>query len=164
MWQTYYGDRKAINLGIGGDRTEHVIWRLTHGNLASIKPKVAVVMIGTNNTGHFLQNPQQVAEGVERILEIIAERSPNTKVLLQGIFPRGSSMLDVRRLNNIAINQSIRRLADNQRVHYLDISDVFLQPDGTISKDIMPDALHLSEEGYELWATAIEPWLKDAGI
>ncbi len=164
VWQKYYGNRKAINLGIGGDRTEHVIWRLTHGNLANIKPKVAVVMIGTNNTGHFLQNPQQVAQGVERILEILAERSPNTKVLLQGIFPRGQSSLDVRRLNNIAINQSIRRLADGQRVHYMDIGDVFTQPDGTISKDIMPDALHLSEEGYERWATAIEPWLTDAGI
>ena len=71
VWEKYYGDRKAINLGIGGDRTEHVIWRLTHGNLGKIKPKVAVLMIGTNNTGHFDQDPAEVAAGVERILEIL---------------------------------------------------------------------------------------------
>lgn len=163
-WQRYYGDRKAINLGIGGDRTEHVIWRLTHGNLGKIQPKVAVLMIGTNNTGHFDQDPQQVAAGVERILEILAERLPKTKVILHGIFPRGASPLDPKRLNNVAINQSIRRLADGDRVQYYEIGDLFLQPDGSISKEIMPDLLHLSGEGYELWAKALEPKLQELGL
>ncbi len=84
VWQKHYGNRNAINLGIGGDRTEHVIWRLTNGNLGKIQPKVAVLMIGTNNTGHFDQDPAQVAAGVKRILEILKERLPNTKVILHG--------------------------------------------------------------------------------
>ena len=159
-----YGHRKAINLGIGGDRTEHVIWRLTHGNLAKIRPKVAVVMIGTNNTGHFDQDPAQVAAGVKRILEILAERLPETKIVLHGIFPRGAGSLDEKRLNNIAINQKIRRFADGDRVHYLEIGDQFIESDGTISTEIMPDRLHLSKKGYERWAQALEPKLSELGL
>lgn len=164
VWAKYYGNRKAINLGIGGDRTEHVIWRLTHGNLGKIRPKVAVVMIGTNNTGHFDQDPAQVAAGVERILEILTERLPETKIVLHGIFPRGTDSLDEKRLNNIAINQIIRRFADGDRVHYLEVGDQFLEPDGTISKEIMPDRLHLSKKGYERWAHALEPKLNELGL
>ena len=164
VWQQFYGDRKAINLGIGGDRTEHVIWRLTHGNLANIKPKAAVLMIGTNNTGHFDQDPQQVAAGVERILQILKDQTPDTKVLLLGIFPRGKSAFDQKRLNNIAINQMIRRYADGDRVRYADIGDVFLEDDGSLPASIMPDALHLSEEGYKRWAETIEPMLKELGV
>ena len=164
VWNAYYGNRKAINLGIGGDRTEHVIWRLTHGNLGKIRPKVAVVMIGTNNTGHFDQDPVEVAAGVERILQILNERLPDTKIVLHGIFPRGPGSLDAKRLNNIAINQQIRRLADGDRVHYMEIGDQFLEPDGTISREIMPDLLHLSPQGYERWAQTLEPKLKELGL
>ena len=164
VWQKYYGHRKTINLGIGGDRTEHVIWRLTNGNLAGISPKVAVLLIGTNNTGHFMQKPQQVAAGVERILEILKQKTPDTTVLMLGVFPRGKTRFDEKRLNNVAINQLIRRFADGQQVHYADIGDVFLNPDGTLPESVMPDALHLSEEGYERWADAIEPLIKNLGV
>ena len=164
VWQEFYADRKPINLGIGGDRTEHVIWRLTHGNLNKIKPKVAVLMIGTNNTGHMLQNPAEVADGVERILEILANRTPKTKVLLLGVFPRGENSLDEKRLNNVAINQRIRRLADGEKVRYLDIGNAFLESDGRLTKEIMPDLLHLSSEGYRRWAEAIEPTLVELGL
>jgi N-acetylglucosamine-6-sulfatase len=164
IWDEHYAARKPLNLGFSGDRTEHVIWRLTHGNLAKIRPKVAVLMIGTNNTGHAMQDPREVAEGVERILEIIGNRSPNTKVLLLGIFPRGKTPFDLQRLNNVAINQRIRRYADGQRVHYLDIGPVFLEADGTLPEAVMPDLLHLSPEGYRRWAEAIEPKLRELGI
>jgi N-acetylglucosamine-6-sulfatase len=163
-WQEFYGNRKAINLGVGGDRTEHVIWRLTHGNLDNIQPKVAVLMIGTNNTGHSMQDPQQVAEGVKKILEILHERVPNTKVVLHGVFPRGRTQFDEKRLNNVAINQIIRRFADGEKVHYLDIGDRFLEPEGSLHEQIMPDALHLSQEGYRRWSSALEPKLKELGL
>ena len=120
-------------------------------------------MIGTNNTGHFDQDPQEVAAGVKRILEILGERLPKTKVLLLGIFPRGREQLEPRRLNNVAINQIIRRFADGDRVHYADIGDVFLEENGHLPASIMPDALHLNEEGYERWAAAIEPLLQELG-
>ena len=164
VWEQYYADRKAINLGIGGDRTENIIWRLTHGNLGKIQPKVAVLMIGTNNTGHFMQDPKQVADGVEEILRILGEKLPETKIILHGIFPRGDSPLDEARLNNIAINQYIRRFDDGQRVHYFEIGQEFLEDDGSISRDIMPDLLHLSTAGYERWAKALEPKLKELGL
>ena len=118
-------------------------------------------MIGTNNTGHFDQDPSEIAAGVGRILEILHERLPETKVILHGIFPRGSGPLDVKRLNNIAINQQIRRYADGERVHFLEIGDQFLESDGSISDQIMPDQLHLTTEGYRRWAEALEPKLKN---
>ena len=164
VWNERFGSIKALNLGFGGDRTEHVIWRLDHNQLGPNKPKVAVVMIGTNNTGHLMQEPAQVAGGVERILELLAEKTPDTKVLLMGVFPRGQSPFDKGRLNNNGINQRIRRLADGERVHYMDISNQFLEADGTISKTIMPDYLHLSEEGYRRWADAIAPKLAELGM
>jgi arylsulfatase A-like enzyme/lysophospholipase L1-like esterase len=163
-WNAFYSERHPINLGFSGDRTEHVIWRLTRGNLSNIRPKVAVLMIGTNNTGHQMQDPQEVAAGIERILEVLAERTPKTKVLLLGVFPRGHDPYDPMRLNNVAINQAIRRFADGDRVHFLDIGPAFLEADRTLSKSIMPDFLHLSPEGYRRWAEALEPKLKELGI
>lgn len=163
VWQEFYSDRRPINFGFGGDRTEHVIWRLTHGHLQNIKPKVAVVMIGTNNTGHSMQDPMDVAAGVKKILSILEQRSPETKVLLLGVFPRSRNPYDQARLNNVAINQIIRRFGDGERVHYMDIGDVFLQ-NGHLPAEIMPDALHLNAAGYRLWADAIEPKLKELGI
>ena len=164
VWDSFYGDRKPINFGFSGDRTEHVVWRLTHGHLANITPKVAVMMIGTNNTGHTMQDPQEVAAGVQRILEILKERTPETKVLLLAVFPRGRHPFDLARLNNVSINQQIRRFADGDQVHYLDIGDTFLADDKTLPESIMPDALHLSPAGYERWAKAIEPKLKELGL
>jgi len=165
VWQSHYGERNALNLGFSGDRTEHVIWRLNNGNLREQRgAKVAVVMIGTNNTGHSQQDPYETAEGVERILSILRARCPDTQVLLLGVFPRGPTPTDPGRLLNVSINNRIARLADGDRVHYLDISDAFLTPDGTLPKDIMPDALHPGQRGYELWAEAIEPKLVELGI
>ena len=164
VWQEFYANRNALNLGFSGDRTEHVLWRLTQGNLANGKAKVAVVMIGTNNTGHRMQDPQETAAGIERILDTLEQRSPTTKVLLLGIFPRGEQPFDEARLNNLAINQFIRRYADGQRVFYRDLGSVFLNEDATLSPEIAPDFLHLSEEGYRRWANAIEPTLKELGL
>ncbi|MGE0376854.1 MAG: sulfatase-like hydrolase/transferase [Planctomycetaceae bacterium] len=164
VWDRYYADRGAINLGIGGDRTEHVLWRLTHGNFDKIHPEVAVLMIGTNNSGHLMQDPEEVAAGVSQILDVLAARSPDTKVVLHAIFPRGRTPFDEKRLNNTAINDRLRLLADGERIHWLDIGDVFLTPDGSLPENLMPDTLHLSEQGYELWAAALEPKLKELGL
>ncbi len=164
IWEERFARFEPINLGFSGDRTEHVIWRLTHGNLATIQPQVAVLMIGTNNTGHSMQDPREVAAGVRRILDILEEKTPNTQVLMLGVFPRGKDPFDLMRLNNVAINQIVRRYADGQRVHYLDISSAFLDQDGILSEDIMPDLLHLSPEGYRRWADAIAPKLQELGL
>ncbi len=164
VWKKHFSKRQALNWGFSGDRTEHVLWRLQQHSLATVSPQLVLLMIGTNNTGHLLQDPAEVADGVERIVETIRQQSPNTRVLLHGIFPRGQTPVEKERLNNIAINQMIQRLADGESVVYADFSPAFLAADGTISPEIMPDYLHLSREGYERWAHSLEPLLQDFGL
>ena len=154
VWKEFYGTRNAVNLGIGGDRTQHVIWRLDHGNLEGIKPKVAVVMIGTNNSGD--NSPQEIADGITRIVHQIREKTSQTRILLLAIFPRGKDQADSRRQVNQKTNVLIQKLSDNKHVFYQDIGERFLTNNGELTLDIMPDLLHLSQKAYRIWAEAIE--------
>ena len=154
IWAKYYGERNAVNLGIGGDRTQHVIWRLDNGNLKDITPKAAVIMIGTNNSGS--NSSQEIAEGVKKIVEQIRNKSPKTKILLLAVFPRGATKEDARRKVNQGANAIFSKLDDGKHIHYLDIGGAFLQEDQTLPRNIMPDLLHLSPQGYEIRAKSIE--------
>lgn len=155
VWKKHYGERNAVNLGISGDRTQHVIWRLQNGNIKGISPKLAVIMIGTNNSGS--NTGEQIAEGIKEIVKILRTETPKTKVLILGIFPRGAAKSDPRRLVNEKANEIVKSYADNKMVFYQDIGPNFLKDDGALPKDIMPDLLHLSEAGYRIWAESIEP-------
>lgn len=157
VWEKFYAPRNAVNLGIGGDQTQHVLWRLDHGNLDGIKPKVAVVMIGTNNSGSNMP-AAQTAEGVAAIVNKLRERLPETKILLLAVFPRTD--IEAARQLNLSLNPIIAKLADDKQVFFLDIGQKFLEADGTLSKEVMPDLLHLSPKGYTIWAESIEPTLK----
>ena len=159
VWKKYYTSRNAVNLGIGRDRTQHVLWRLDHGNVDGISPKAAVLLIGTNNS--WSNSSVQIAEGVEAIVKKLREKLPDTKILVLGIFPRGADVNDIKRKVNNGANRSISKLADDKNVFYLDIGDKFLNDDGTLSKEVMPDLLHLNEKSYATWAEAIEPKLKE---
>ena len=131
VWQRFYGSRNAVNLGIGGDQTCHVLWRLDHGNLAGISPKLAVIMIGTNNAGHMPhQSPEQIAAGVKAIVGRLRTKLPQTKILLLAIFPRGADNGDAIRQINVKANQIFAKLADGKQVFYLDIGPKFLCPNG----------------------------------
>ncbi len=156
VWSQYYKDRTALNLGISGDRTEHVLWRLDHGNLEGIQPRVAVIMIGTNNIGHGTHTTAEVLAGVQAVVAKVREQVPSTQVLLLDIFPRGSQFNEARG-KILQVNQALVRLQTDPQVHYLPIGHVFLEDDGTIHPSVMPDGLHLSPEGYRRWAEAIEP-------
>ncbi len=159
-WNKYYQKRNALNLGFSGDRTEHVLWRLDNGEFEEVQPKVVVLMIGTNNTGHRKDPPKAIAAGVEKIIERISTKSPTTKILLLAIFPRSEKVSDPQRKNNDRTNALIKQLAKKDSVTYLDINERFLLPDGTLSKEIMPDLLHPKQKGYAIWAEAIEPSLR----
>lgn len=159
-WKQYYGKRKALNLGFSGDRTEHVLWRLDNGEVDGFQPKVVVIMIGTNNTGHRKDPPEAIAAGVEKILERIKAKSPETKVLLLAIFPRSEQKTDPPRVNNDKANALLAKFADGDRVIFLNINDRLLMPDGRLSREIMPDLLHPKQKGYAIWGEAIEPTLK----
>ncbi len=158
VWRKFYGNRRAVNLGIGGDQTQHVLWRLDHGNLDGISPKVAVLMIGTNNSGS--NTSEEIADGVSAVVKKLHKKVPELKVLVLGIFPRGANDDDAQRQTNMKANAIIAKLADNKNVFYLDIGDKFLESDRTLSKEIMPDLLHLSAKGYTIWAESIEPTMK----
>lgn len=160
VWDEYYAEYGGYNLGYGGDRTENVLWRLQHGEADGINPELAILMIGTNNTGHRQDPAECTAKGIEMILGELKERLPKTKILLLAIFPREDSPNgELRKLNN-KINKKIEKFSDGERVHFLNINDVFLDENGVLSEEIMPDLLHPNEYGYELWAKAMEPKLE----
>jgi lysophospholipase L1-like esterase len=160
-WKKYYTPLKAANFGIGGDQTGHVLWRITTGKeLEGITPKVAVVMIGTNNSGR--DSADQIAEGITLIVKTIHEKSPKTKILLLGVFPRGNKAGTPIREKLASINKTIAKLDDGGKtVKFLDIGEKFLDKDGTLTKEVMPDFLHLSGKGYEIWAESMNPTLNE---
>jgi lysophospholipase L1-like esterase len=155
-WQKYYDKRNAVNLGIGGDRTQHVLWRLDNGNVEGISPKLAVLMIGTNNSNGNDNTAEEIGAGIEAIVKKLRAKLPQTKVLILAVFPRGA-MPNPQREKNAKASEIASKLADDKMVFYQDIGPKFLGPDGSLSKDIMPDLLHLSPQGYEIWAASIEP-------
>jgi len=160
IWDAYYGRRRAVNLGFKGDGTEHVLWRLDHGEIDAIDPKLAVVMIGTNNTGTRHDPPEETAAGIQAILTTLRTRLPVTKILLLGVFPRSPSADDPLRRLNAAINDRLRHYADDQQVFFLDLSRRFLDDRGRLSPDLMPDYLHPSERGYQVWADGMEDMIR----
>ena len=165
VWQKYYSGRKCLNFGVGGDRTEHVLWRFENGQLDGLKPKVAVLMIGTNNSGKTkegadIYSDTDILEGIQAIVKQIHERLPDTKLIVLGIFPR-SQNFSSQRGRLLQINQALAKLDDGRTTFYIDFGSQLIEADGTISKAIMPDYLHLSERGYEIWAAAIEPKLTE---
>ncbi len=155
VWAKEYAPGKTVNIGIGGDTTQNVLWRLANGEVAGLNPKVVVLMIGTNNFGLNGDQPADVIRGVTAVVASLREKLPGAHVLLLGIFPRDANPQADIRAKIAEVNAGIAKLSDEKTVHYLDISKVFIEADGTLSKDVMPDFLHLSGEGYKRWAEAI---------
>jgi len=160
IWQRNYAKHHALALGFGGDRTENVLWRLQHGEIDGISPKVAVLMIGTNNTGHRAEDPQTTAAGIQRLIQEIRQRTPKTKVLLLAIFPRGEKPDDFLRGINERVNKIIAGYADGSSVYFLNINEALLNRDGTLDKAVMPDLLHPNAKGYAIWQRAMAPTLQ----
>lgn len=156
-WGDFYEPRKAGNLGFGWDKTENVLWRLQHGAVDGIAPKLVVVMIGTNNSGNC--EAADIAAGITAIVAELNKRLPRSQILLLGIFPRGEKP-GPQRDKLATVNQIIAKLDGTPNVTFLDIGAKFLTPEGIIKKDIMPDYLHPNEKGYRIWAEAIEPTVK----
>jgi lysophospholipase L1-like esterase len=156
-WQQRFARYDALNAGISSDRVEHLLWRVRNGNLDKVKPKAAVLLIGVNNLA--VSSPDEIAAGVRQVIAEIHQRSPRTEVLLLGLFPTGKERDHPRRAKIAAVNHKLAPLGKLDGVDFLDIGDKFLEKDGSLSKDIMPDYLHLSARGYRIWADAIEPRL-----
>lgn len=167
VWEEFYAQYQPAHFGIGGDRTQHVLWRIENGELDHIDPRVVVLLIGTNNSG--FNTAEEIIAANEKIVRRIREKLPQTKVLLLGIFPRGPRHFDengipqddgVTRMAVIEkVNEGLAKLDDGENVRFLDIGPVFLGPDGNIPDEVMYDQLHLTGEGYRRWARAMQPLL-----
>lgn len=162
IWNKAFGAYTPANFGIGGDRTQHVLWRIQNGELEVIKPKAVVIMIGTNNVG---SDPAEgIAKGVTAIVETVRAKQPQAKILLLAVFPRGdkpTGKLGAANDKLKQVNAIISKLDDGKNIFFLDTGSKFPQPDGALSADIMPDFLHLSPAGYQIWADAISPKLAE---
>lgn len=154
VWNHYYEPRKGMVCGITGDRTEQVLWRLQHGNIDGITPKLAIVMIGQNNGPS--NTGEEIGAGITAIVQLLREKLPTTKILLLAIFPRGEKVTPERDVLATA-NGIAAKLADGKQIFYRDINHLFLAPDGGVRSSLMPDYEHPNEEGHRAWAAAIEP-------
>jgi lysophospholipase L1-like esterase len=159
IWNEHFGKFHPLNLGIGGDRTQHVLWRIQHDELKGYNPKAFVIMIGTNNMGS--DSEQHIADGVKAIISEIEKQHPAAKILLLGIFPRSPKASDPIRGKVKRTNEILAKFDDGKKVKYLDFGQKFLTDDGTLTKEIMPDFLHLSKKGYEIWAENVEKELEE---
>ncbi len=162
LWKDKFEQYNPANFGIGGDRTQHVLWRIDHGELDSIKPKVIVLLIGTNNVGS--NPPAEVARGIGNIIKQSREKT-GAKILLMAIFPRGEDPANdgtkYQRKWISDVNDDIKKFDDGKNVRHLDINEKLVQKDGKIAHEIMNDYLHLSPAGYKIWAESLEPVLAD---
>jgi lysophospholipase L1-like esterase len=166
VWQQYYGKYEPANFGISGDQTQHVIWRIENGELDGIKPKVVVLMLGTNNTG--AHTADEIAAADKKIVQLILKKIPTTKVLVLAVFPRGPRPEKQGTINDDGVsrmkiirdvNAQLARLDNGNNIRFLDINAKFLGADGKIPDSIMPDQLHPNAEGYKIWAQAMQPTL-----
>jgi lysophospholipase L1-like esterase len=162
IWKKEYTPLHAANFGIGGDRTQHVLWRITNGELDGIHPKVCVLMIGTNNSKS--DTPQEIADAITKIVNIVRDKT-GSKVLLLAVFPRehtGATSDDPQVMQTIhAVNERIAKLDDGKTVRYLDIGPKFLGPDGKLDQSLFSDGLHPNEKGYQIWTDSMRTLLAE---
>jgi lysophospholipase L1-like esterase len=156
VWNERFAPLKAANFGLSGDRTQHLLWRLQNGELDGIQPRLVVLLIGTNNIGQKdPEPPPSAVAGIGAVVGELRRRLPKARILLLGVFPRGERPDDPLRAQIKEVNAGASHLADGRTVVFLDIAGAFLEKDGTITREMMPDYLHLSPKGYERWANAI---------
>ena len=161
LWAEHFGKYEPFNLGFSGDRTEHVLWRFQHGALENLSPKVTVLMIGTNNTGHGEgHSAKETLQGIEAIIDEINTRLPDTQLIVHAVFPRGADVGDAKRRVNDQINAGLPALVKKKGAEFLDINRFFVEADGSLPRNIMPDLLHPNKAGYALWAAGLAPSLE----
>jgi beta-glucosidase len=162
VWKKYFTPLNALNLGFGGDRTNHVLWRLEH--LPKIKPAplAASLMIGTNNICWGSDKPKQAAEGIQKITRKLNAMYPKMNILVLGVFPRREQLDHPHRKQIIELNSYLPDLLkDIPNVSFMDIGSEFLDEKGFLSREMMPDTTHPSEKAHEIWAQAITPKLRE---
>ena len=160
----HYGNLRALNLGFSGDRTEHVLWRVANGELDGYKAKVVVLEIGVNNSWHFPfaeEPPADVVLGVWAAMRAVRARQPQARLVVNAILPAGKDADDPLRKRNAVVNRQLMRLCNDHDTIWFDPSHRFLTADGRLPRRLMPDYVHPSDEGYDVWASALLPLLRE---
>jgi lysophospholipase L1-like esterase len=155
LWARNFAPLDALNAGVNGDRTEHLLWRIEHGNIDRQRAEIAVLLIGTNDIGRN-RPARNIAEGVRQILFALRSRLPKTRVLLLGVLPRSESPASERRRQVSEVNRLIRTCADGEQVIYADVGDALLDRGGRLTREVSPDGVHLSEHGYRLLSDRLQ--------
>jgi lysophospholipase L1-like esterase len=155
IWRLHMAPRGVLNAGVSGDRTEHLLWRLQHGNLDGPPPAGVVVLIGTNDLGYD-RSPAIVAEGIRAVVQYLRQHLPGARIGLLGLWPRAMWPDAPLRGAIVAVNRLIRNCGDNRAVFYADIGGVLLDPEGRLTPEISPDRLHFSGLGYARLAPRLD--------
>jgi lysophospholipase L1-like esterase len=162
-WKKHFEPLKAANFGAGGDRTEHVLWRVTEGQeLQGLKSKVIVLHVGGSNLA--ANSADEIVEGVTALVHELGRQKPEAKLLLLGLLPRGAKANDKFRDKIKEVNKGLAGLEDGKKVRYLDAGAKFTDKEGDLIAETMPDGLHPSAKGYALWAEAIKGALESLVI
>ena len=166
LWNRYFGEYQPANFGVGGDAIHNLLWRIQNGEIDAIHPHVVVLLIGTNNVP--TNTGAEIATAIGKVVEILRERLPETKILLIALLPRGPQKQDDADADNpyymdiISLaNSRLAKLDNGNTVRVLDIGSSFIGPDGNIITSLMPDQLHLVEPGYVMWAESMRELLKE---
>jgi lysophospholipase L1-like esterase len=166
-WNKNFFGWNAADFGWGADRVENIFWRLEHGELDGVNPKVVVLLAGTNNVGNRVP-PEgidaavaNITRGLEAVLRVIETKAPNAVILLMGIFPRNDNMAVMPEID--AINANLAKMANGRQIRYLNINDKLADPNGKLHDGMMNanDKLHPELKGYQIWADALQPVLTE---
>ena len=155
VWHQHLAPRGVLDAGIAGDRTEHLLWRLDHGNLDGPPPRAAILLIGTNDLGYH-RTPEVTADGIRAVLLRLRERQPGAPILLLGLWPRGEDADSPYRAEISEVNRRVATCADNRSVIYGDIGKVLLDADGRFAAAMSPDHLHPTTAGYAQLAPSLD--------
>jgi lysophospholipase L1-like esterase len=160
-WEKHFAPLRAANFGLGGDTTQNLLWRLDHGDVGVLRPRLVVVLIGINNLGRENATPEMAVRGIETVVAKLRAAFPETRILLHGVFPSDLSATAEIRQRVAAVNRQLLALdSADGRLVVRDIGGIFVELDGSIPVEVMPDGLHLSPEGYRRWAEAIGPTVR----
>lgn len=162
IWKERFALAGAVNLGVSGDRTEHVLWRLNQASLTRLEPKAVVILIGTNNLGHGTADAKATLAGIRAVVAQIQKQVPQARLLLCAIFPRGEGMNSMRG-DVLQVNQALAvAVVGDPSIRLIDLGGKFVDASGEISPTLMPDFLHLSPDGYRIWADGIQTPIAEA--
>ncbi len=159
LWKSALLPLGAANFGIGGDKCEHILWRLQNGELEGMKPAVVVLMAGTNNLWEYELKPTEIASGIATCLETIRKLQPQAKILLMGVIPQGRQPTDQMRQKIKDINAILAALPASSYDAFFDLGSKLLMDDGTFPERFSADQTHLTAEGYAIWLAEMQPIL-----